>query len=198
MRFNLKTLFVGVGLAAIASIYLGGWLRVFTEGSRKHEWISHQLRQAGANEFVFRDQNQLSYVSFIDEIADPGLPEFVRIDQLDLTGCAGGDISLHHLRNADIWHLMLNSTPASDDSMRELRRVDRLRILDISNTNVTDAAAESIASIRGLKGAYLTGTKITLTGAQAIKKLRPEIWLVHESIGVGWDGGYLPMDDEQP
>lgn len=193
MRFRLKTLFVVIGIAAIASVYLV----VFTERWRERERVSSQLRASGANAFEFNNRNYLSYVSFTENVAGPGLPEFVRIDRLDLTGRAGSELNLNHVRNANIWHLMLDSTNASDDSMQELRHVDQLRILDIANTQVTDSAIQSIASIQGLEGANLTGTKITLAGAQELKRLRPEIWLVHESIDVAWDGGELPEDSKQ-
>ena len=89
---------------------------------------------------------------------------------------------------------MLDSTAASDRTMDQLMQVDQLRILHISNTLVTDAAVESIAAIQGLQGVYMSGTGITLAGATKLKKLRPEIWLVHESIGVAWGGGEVPND----
>ncbi|MCC7337237.1 MAG: hypothetical protein IT422_19275 [Pirellulaceae bacterium] len=188
MRFKLKTLFVVVGIAAIASLYL----MIFTEGWRLRQDASSQLRKAGAHRFDFNNRNYLSYVSFTGEIEDPGLPDFVRIDRLDLTGCRDDKINLRNMRNADIWHLMLASTGVSDESMDQLTDVGQLRILDLTNTKVTDSAIGSIASIRGLEGVNLTGTEITLAGARHLKKLRPEIWLVHESLDVYWDGGELP------
>jgi hypothetical protein len=194
MRFKLKTLFVGVSIAAIASLYL----MIFTERWRLRQDATSQLQKAGADRFEFNNRNYLSYVSFTEEIEDPGLPDFVRIGRLDLTVCKDDEINLRKLRNADIWHLLLTSTSASDESMDQLTGVGHLRILDLTNTNVTDSAIGSIASIRGLEGVNLTGTRITLAGARDLKKRRPEIWLIHESLGVGWDGGELPPAHEQP
>lgn len=194
MRFKLKTLFVVVGIAAIVSLYLMN----FTEGWRLQQSASSQLKRAGAHSFEFNNHNHLSYVSFTGEIDDPGLPDYVRIDRLDLTGYRDKEINLRNLRNADIWHLMLGSTSASDTSMEQLKHVGQLRILDLTNTNVTDSAISSIASIRGLEGVNLTGTEITLAGARDLKTLRPEIWLVHESCDVAWNGGGLPKGHEAP
>lgn len=194
MRFKLRTLFIGVGIAAIASLYL----TIFTEGWRLRQDATSQLQKAGADRFEFNDRNYLSYVSFTEKIEAPGLPDYVRIGRLDLSACRDDEIDLGKLRNADIWHLMLTSTSASDESMVQLADVGQLRILDLTNTNVTDTAIGSIASIRGLEGANLTGTHITLAGARDLKRLRPEIWLVHESLDVEWDGGELPTGREGP
>ncbi len=107
MRFKLKSLFLFVTIAALAlSISL-----VFTEGWRRKHQISNQLRSAGAADFAFSYRNHLQFVSFNKDIASPGLPEFVRIDRLDMTGCQSDKINFHNVRNADIWHLLLRSTP---------------------------------------------------------------------------------------
>ena len=87
---------------------------------------------------------------------------------------------------------MLGSTNTSNESMRQLRNVRQVRILDISNTKVSDNAVESIASLEGLKGVNLSGTSVTLAGAAKLKNLRPEIWLVHDSLDIAWDGGAIP------
>ena len=84
--------------------------------------------------------------------------------------------------------MILNSTNTSDETLKQLENVAQLRILDLSNTDITDAAVVSFASIKGLEGVYLTGTRVILTRAEELKRLCPEIWLVHESIGVEWDG----------
>ena len=160
MRFKLKTLFVVVGIAAIASLYL----MIFTEGWRLRQSASSQLKSAGAHSFEFNNRNHLSYVAFTREIEDPGLPDYVRIDRLDLTGCRDDEINLRNLKNADIWHLMLASTTASDTSMEQLKDVGHLRILDLTNTNITDSAINSIAAIRGLEGVNLTGTESHIDG----------------------------------
>lgn len=194
MRFNLKTLFVLVGIAGIASLFL----MIFTVGWRMQQIASAQLKSAGAHSFEFNNRNQLSYVSFTGAIENPGLPAYVKINRLDLTGYRDKEINLRNVRNADIWHLMLASTSASDTSMEQLKDVGQLRILDVANTNVTDSAISSIASIRGLEGVNLTGTEITFAGARDLKTLRPEIWIVHESLDVAWDGGELPKDHKAP
>ncbi len=64
-----------------------------------------------AADFAFSYRNHLQFVSFNKDIASPGLPEFVRIDRLDMTGCQSDKINFHNVRNADIWHLLLRSTP---------------------------------------------------------------------------------------
>lgn len=82
----------------------------------------------------------------------------------------------------------LRETDASDDDVRQLKCLARLEILDLSGTNVTDAALEHIQEFHHLKDLYLDHTRVTDDGISQLKRLEQLEILFLTGDNVSWAG----------
>ncbi len=74
-----------------------------------------------------------------------------------------------------LWRLVTDESPISDDAIDWIALCPQLRTLNISETNVTDASIEKIASIKTLEVLEWEGSQITEEGIALLQSLRPEL-----------------------
>ena len=70
-----------------------------------------------------------------------------------------------------IEHLVLTGTAISDAAMQTIAALDRLAVLDVSDTSITDWGASQLAFLPSLRCLGIYGTKITDASTATIGKL---------------------------
>ena len=81
--------------------------------------------------------------------------------------------------------LFLNFTEISDAGVDKLTQLTQLRSLALRGCGLTDACAESLSGIEGLKAIDLRDTAISADALQQIRRSNPELYV---RISSGTDG----------
>lgn len=82
--------------------------------------------------------------------------------------------------------VILFKTRVTDDEVRQLKWLSRLRYLDLAGTEVTDACLDGLRELRELQFLDLSGTKVTRAGLIDLRKLMPKLKIKRRYI----DGNY--------
>ena len=77
-----------------------------------------------------------------------------------------------------VLRLVLIGTPVTGAGIEALAGT-RLETLDLTGTGVDDAAVAKLASIPSLRVVYLSDTKVTKAGVDALLKALPDAKVVH-------------------
>jgi hypothetical protein len=80
----------------------------------------------------------------------------------------GGAYNTDKANERHITGVWLANTPATDDDVQIVMRLEYLEAVDISNTAVTDASLAAIASHRTLREIRIHGSKITNKALHAV------------------------------
>lgn len=100
----------------------------------------------------------------------PGHPEAERSDLRDLNRLR----SLENLERLD-----LSQTPVSAQALDAIRSLPRLRDLRLAFCGkVTDEVVDVLAAMSRLESVYLSGTKVTASGVERFRALRPSVRVV--------------------
>ncbi len=156
-----------------------------THGHRKRLRITAELNAMGAYWVAFDDNNDLEKAAFDDRIRSNDIARYKTLRYLDFTNSNVTDEDLQHLTDLPaIFYLELDGTSISDAGLERLSRIKHLDVLELTGTRVTDAAVRDIAKITGLRGVVLTSTMVTSDGIDALKSLRPDVWVRHDTLGI--------------
>ena len=93
-------------------------------------------------------------------------PRDARVDgerHLTLTGWDRKDYAILRERR-DVVVLQMANADVTDETLRELQGLDRLRELDLNDTQVTDAGLAVLASLPGLERLRLANTRVSDAG----------------------------------
>jgi internalin A len=71
-----------------------------------------------------------------------------------------------------------NDSPISDAGLAHLHGLNRLRSLELVDTNVTDAGVVQLKSLTGLQELYIGDTKVTEAGVTEIQRALPNLKIV--------------------
>ena len=71
---------------------------------------------------------------------------------------------------ADVEGLSFERVAISDEDLRQLSRLRRLRCLDLDGTRVTDVSLEWVSTLSELEELWLEGTGVTDAGIQMLRK----------------------------
>jgi hypothetical protein len=77
---------------------------------------------------------------------------------------------LPKLRRVSLWH----SARIDDKSAQYLLRMKTLEVLDLSDTNVTDALLDQLAGMKQLKTLFIAGAKVSQERVERFRKARPD------------------------
>ncbi|MCL4202818.1 MAG: hypothetical protein KJ000_09995 [Pirellulaceae bacterium] len=177
MRFKLRTALMIV--ACFAALF--GAIAAATNGYCKRLRITAELTAMGACWVAFDDNNDPEWVAFNDRITSSDIARYTTLRYLDFTDSNVRDEDLQHLTELPaVFYLELDGTNISDAGVKQLSSIQHLEVLDLTGTRVTDAAAQDIAMIRGLRGVNLSRTMVTSDGIDAIRSLRPDVWVKHD------------------
>jgi Leucine-rich repeat (LRR) protein len=81
---------------------------------------------------------------------------------------------LPKLRRVSLWH----SVRVDDKAAQYLLRMKTLEVLDLSDTNVTDALLDQLAGMKQLKTLFVAGAKVTQERVERFRKARPDCRVV--------------------
>ena len=113
------------------------------------------------------------------KITDAGLRGLARLSRLRSLDLSRTQVSakgirelagLANLERLTLWH----AVNIQDDAGAALASMRNLKVLDLSETRITDATLSALASARGLRQIYLSGTTATPEGVQAFQRTHPE------------------------
>jgi hypothetical protein len=83
--------------------------------------------------------------------------------------------------------VILFKTRVTDDEVRQLKWLSRLRYLDLAGTDVTDACLDDLRELRELQFLDLSGTKVTGAGLIDLRKLLPKLRIKRRYIDDNYD-----------
>lgn len=126
-----------------------------------------------------RRLDRLSYLNVADTgISDAGIRQLrgLPIVSLDLSGNVISALGLAELRGLHVLSfLKLNRTALRDGDLKILTEsAPQLRILHISQTDVTDSGMMYVASLEFIEEIDLSGTKVTSRGVDYLRSERPK------------------------
>ena len=151
-------------LANSIQIGKGGKRVVLTGSGVEASWLSDQDKMKAVTEFI------LSNTPLGDEIFPLLAPardlELLVLDSRKITGAGLDKLTSDKLRS-----LVLSSTGASDDALKDIRKFSKLQDMRLDGTNVTSGVLQHFDGLKQLKTLSLAGTQVTDAGFAAIGKL---------------------------
>lgn len=106
---------------------------------------------------------------------------FVEIEGVNLGGRRASDDDMRRLANlTKLKYLSLEMTDVTDEGLEHLRGLTSLGTLFIDITDVTDAGLECLNDLPELQHIYAPDTKITQRGAEKFRKSKPGCRLLTE------------------
>ncbi len=186
-QFNLRSLMIGVLIAAVACSFLGRKVQKKHRESAAFDWI----RQSGG-QVVYDYQWTFGNYARSNEPSSPwwarkilGENLFNDIDSVAVVNpVAGQSAALRKVTQEDLEHLnclsetkvlLLNRTSVGDDDLRCLDQLTRLEELNLSTTLVTGVGLARNASFHSLETLSFKGSKLSDAGlacVQALPKLK--------------------------
>lgn len=163
--FSLRSLFV---LMTLCCIVVGVWSVHVNPFRVQRQSLAAVYRLNGTAQ-----QESAKGSAFKQWLVTKSLGEdaFVHVTEVDLRGKNVDDAALAEL--AGLWQLeilKLDGTKITDDGMRILLSMPRLKELHLRHTNLSDRAAATLAALPQLETVYLTGTKMTDASVDELAK----------------------------
>ncbi|HEY7428566.1 MAG TPA: hypothetical protein VH682_30330 [Gemmataceae bacterium] len=88
--------------------------------------------------------------------------------------------------------VILFKSRVTDDEVRQLKWLSRLRYLDLAGTGVTDACLDSLRELRELQFLDVSGTKVTRAGLIDLQKFLPKLKIKRRYIDNNYDNVDVP------
>jgi hypothetical protein len=105
------------------------------------------------------------------------LSQLSNVRLLDLNGCGVDNRCLLHLANMrSLQDLCLTNNAISDDGIKDLLKL-KLQTLRLTETDITDAAVETLSTMTSLQVLSLTENRLTDRSIDSLKKLANLRWL---------------------
>jgi hypothetical protein len=73
--------------------------------------------------------------------------------------------------------LNLNSCQITDEGVKQLEGLDKLKDLNLTQTSVSEASLPTLIQLESLESVHLFGTQWTPEGAEVFRKIRPDIFV---------------------
>jgi hypothetical protein len=199
-QFSLRTLMIGVTIAALAC----GWLVSKIERKRQEREAAEAIVKLGG--FAFYDCEWTTQgLNFSNRPRGPAWLrkllgenffsefELVSLDKVQEAEAALGNLrGLTHVKFLtlsrinftdadlekldelrDLQSLDLSETKVTDTGLVNLRGFTQLNSLELSRTNVTDAGLKHLKGLTKLQTLYLNRTKVTNVGVKDLRKALP-------------------------
>jgi len=163
-RFSLRSLFIGLTVAAV----LMGAYRYWSVKSQEERACS----VLGAYGGVF------SMASALDWDRYRGQPEWMRRHFTNYV--AAVDLSPHNFAAKKRRGTVL---PVDDEALRVVRKLPKLRSLDLRDTCVTDAGLGHLKGLSQLETLVLTNTRVTAEGIRRLQQALPDCRVIWEPPG---------------
>ena len=159
--------FLGMSLGAI-------WPRPVLWVDLRGNWVNNKDLAQVVTAFP-----QVEYLSLhgasINDDGVRGIASLRRLRFLILSDTQISDIGLCHIPNGNLEYLALDSTRVTDQGMVEIRRLGGLKRIDLDYTEISDAGISHLAHLPDLDVITISGTNVTLEGAQQLRARRPKL-----------------------
>lgn len=73
------------------------------------------------------------------------------------------------------YRLSMQNSRISDEDLKDLHKIQNLKMLDLESTQVTDEGLKEIAKLKDVVSVALSGTQTTREGREALRKARPDL-----------------------
>jgi len=149
---------------------------VFSEPFQKRRAKQHQLKSLGAFAVAFDPNGSVSSARFRHWI-DPGFSEACgKLQVVDLKGALGIGQSLQVLtRLESLRMVVLSLSDVTDEDIQLLPKIHGLRHIWMTNTKLTDQCVDDLARIERLEIVKLDGTEISAVGIERLRLLKPKL-----------------------
>jgi len=148
-RYSLRTLLILVTVIAVFLGYLGSRMHEVREQQRVVAWVKEQ-------------GGRVIYFQLCKEWDSPHGPTWIRIIAGDGWDASGVRIDLR-------------GTSVTDDDLAILRDIEKLTVLDISGTKVSDKGLKCIALCPDLRLVLFENSDITRNGFSKLRESRPSV-----------------------
>jgi hypothetical protein len=149
---------------------------VFSEPFQKRRAKQHQLKSLGAFSVAFDANGSVSSARF-RHLIDPGFSEACgQLQVVDLKGAIGIRQSLQVLtRLESLRMIVLSISDVRDEDIKFLPQITGLKHIWMTNTKLTDQCVDDLARIERLEIIKLDGTEISAEGIERLKLLKPKV-----------------------
>ncbi|TWU42923.1 Leucine Rich repeats (2 copies) [Rubripirellula tenax] len=181
---NLISLNFGLIAIVVLTLVIGCNPNALTPDERIRQNITSDLEQMGAYYVGFEEDTSIPDAAFFVNVKSlDGIKRYPTLTHLDFTDSNVSDHDLRELISLpNVFYLELDGTKVSDVGIDTLAAIPNLNVVDLNGTLVSDASVPSLAKIRGLQGVVAESTNLSELGVRELMRLRPEIWVKHESI----------------
>jgi hypothetical protein len=149
---------------------------VFSVPFQKRRAKQHQLKSLGAFSVAFDENGSVSSARF-RHLIDPGFSEACgQLQVVDLKGAIGIRQSLQVLtRLESLRMIVLSISDVRDEDIKFLPQITGLKHIWMTNTKLTDQCVDDLARIERLEIIKLDGTEISAEGIERLKLLKPKV-----------------------
>lgn len=127
-------------------------------------------------------------------VTDMGLEKLKTLENLQSIELSGAEITTAGLASVlpawrELRRLSLWNIEGLDDGVAiALTELERLEVLDLSRTSLTDEGLMTLANIPSLRRLYVSRTNVTAPGVAAFRDKHPQCWISwYDSAGAGED-----------
>lgn len=156
-----------------------------TRDWRAHQQLISEIAAFGGSDPTIKDDFTVTWITIKDRITSP-IPE--RFSVLETLYCSDSNVAdkdLLYLDGVDeIIVLHLDGTQITDGGLSYLSKIGSLNAILFNDTSISDDGMESLALVNFKLGVDLSGTQVTQAGVDRLKALRPEIYVMHEELGL--------------
>ncbi|MEQ1831141.1 MAG: hypothetical protein ABL921_34665 [Pirellula sp.] len=172
MKFTLRQLFFATVLFSLfcsLAMYL-------TTSYRERLAIRTELQTFGINGVGFGPQNTIRSIWSHGPIQEQFLVKCKRLEVADFKENAHAAQSIEILAKMDeVKTLILSLSDVSDTEIARLKSIRGLKHLWLTNTRVTDACIDHLGEIEDLETIILGGTSITPQGIERLRSMMPQL-----------------------
>ena len=147
-----------------------------SEPFQKRRAKQQQLKSLGAFAVAFDANGSVSSARFRHSIA-PGFSEAcIKLQVVDLKGAVGIRQSLQVLtRLESLRMVVLSVSDVRDEDVQLLTQIPGLKHIWMTNTKLTDQCVDDLARIERLEIVKLDGTEISAEGLERLRLLKPKL-----------------------
>ncbi|MBA4017716.1 MAG: hypothetical protein C0483_11130 [Pirellula sp.] len=146
-------------------------------GPQSSWWEAYRLSRYPVARVDFSQSGPL-----VDDETLPDLARLGSVNYIDLRGTRITGRSLARVATVpDLTMLDVPQTPLCDGDLIYLHAATKLQVLEIDDTAIADGAVAHLAAIPNLQAITCCNTRLTEAGVKELKRLRPDIAVIHES-----------------
>lgn len=172
MKYTLRQLFLATLIFAVVI----STVMYLTTSYRERLAIQSELQLLGIDSVRFDSRNKVTSIWAHRPIQEPFAQKYKRLSVADLKECTSSSKNIEVLAKLDeVKMLILSLTDVSDAESERLKDVRGLKHLWLTNTKVTDACIDRLVEIQELETIRLNGTAISPQGLERLRSMKPNL-----------------------